>query len=329
MFSKFDYFKGPTTTEQLESQTESVEEVKQSQELQAQPPVVDSQEQPQVVEEEKIVSLAQELAAPVAESQPVVESEELKNSEEGIVEKLASLAQDLFSAPSEELQQTPVLIEETRSESEVRRTYLVGNDVVIEAVGCPLFQPDDILLRKDEILNKYKINDEQFELCRDFFNEKRDGTNLNNSILRVLMREALKVRSQVKANEQDVDRALEAVDENKDDKITFDEFVQLLLLFFSSKNNVENRVSNILKAKLNSETLSANDAVEFANFLNKFYGRQDNSEEFKDGLDVTDFLKDILPSLGTLAYVQPEPEVTEEKVENVEVAGEEVAKEEN
>lgn len=228
----------------------------------------------------------------------LVEQEQSKEPSQdfdlSISEKIASLSQQL----AEEQKNS----EEKETSGEIR----IISDNGLEAIGCKLFSPDEILLRKDEILNKYKISNEQFDLCREFFNERKDGSLLNNSILRVLMREALKKRPQVKAEDVDIDRALTAVDEDKDDKVTFDELIQFLLLFFSSKTNVENRIGNIVKAKLSSETLSAIEAVQFASFLNQFYGQKTDTEQFKEDLNLSDFLKDILPNLGSLAFVHPE-----------------------
>ncbi|RMZ93480.1 hypothetical protein BpHYR1_038054 [Brachionus plicatilis] len=227
-------------------------------------------------------------------AQELSPSEPSQDFEINISERITMLAQELIKEPE--------LTEKVEADGEVRSISENG----IEAVACTLFSPDDILFRKEEIMNKYKISEEQFDLCRQFFNEKKEGSLLSNNVVRVLMREALKKRAQVKAEDADIDRALEVVDEDKDDKVTFDELIQFLLLFFSSKTNVENRIGNILKAKLSSETLSANEAVQFAGFLNKFYGHPTDGEEFKEDLNLSDFLKDILPSLGSLAFVQPE-----------------------
>ncbi len=45
-----------------------------------------------------------------------------------------------------------------------------------------------------------------------------------------------------KISEDDVVRALKAVDTNNDDKINLDEFIQLIALFCSSKNNLRSRI---------------------------------------------------------------------------------------
>lgn len=257
----------------------------------------------QKTEADQLADEFKEFVNQVAQEQTTEPSQDF---EINISERIATLAQDLIEQPQ--------LTEQEETSGEVR---IVSEDGV-EAIGCTIFAPDEIWLRKEEILNKYKINEEQFELCREFFNEKKDGSLLSNHILRSLMREAIKKRPQVKAEESDIDRALEAVDEDKDDKVTFDELVQFLLLFFSSKTNVENRIGNILKARLSSETLSSVEAVEFAGFLNKFYGHPTNDEQFKEGLNLSDFLKDVLPNLGTLAFVQPEQaneESNEQKLE--------------
>jgi hypothetical protein len=60
--------------------------------------------------------------------------------------------------------------------------------------------------------------------------------------------------------------------------ISFDEFLNLLLLFFSAKHNLTERIQSVLKNhafnnKSDTTVLSSTDANELAVFLNRFYGK--------------------------------------------------------
>lgn len=98
--------------------------------------------------------------------------------------------------------------------------------------------------QKDRVLQQFDISEASYELVRDFFNEQQDGQLLKNELLRYLLHQALVNRAELQGvSEEDVNRALKAIDTNQDDKVNFDEFVQLLTLFFSSKNNLQQRIT--------------------------------------------------------------------------------------
>lgn len=163
---------------------------------------------------------------------------------------------------------------------------------------------DELLVNKEKYIQAYNLSDSQFELVREFFNEKKDENSLlPNSLIRLLMNEAIKERSDVHASEEDVKRALQSVDEDQDDKITFDQFLILLLLFFSSKSNMAIRVSRILNAKYaNSTSLSAQEANQFASFLNNFYGKAQN-DNHDDGVQSSQLVESLLSQLESSAFV--------------------------
>jgi hypothetical protein len=157
----------------------------------------------------------------------------------------------------------------------------------------------------------YQLKEEQYDLVKKFFERKKRGNNLNNKLLRLLMAECLKNRKEVKASEEDIDRALRSVDANRDDKITFDEFMNLLLLFFSSKENLERRVEQAIKIKRSGSTarLNLTEVKDFSSFLNQFYGRDKTSEQEQNNKDAADlkveeFVKQVCPSLESAAFVK-------------------------
>jgi hypothetical protein len=171
----------------------------------------------------------------------------------------------------------------------------------------------------------FRLKEEQYDLVKKFFERKKRGNNLNNGLLRLLMAECLKGRKEVQASSEDIDRALRSVDGNRDDQITFDEFMNLLLLFFSSKENLERRVEQALMIKRQTDSsnrLNASEATEFTQFLNQFYGKLTPSQEELNlnnessgssvdesatadaNLEVDEFVKRVCPSLESAAFVR-------------------------
>jgi hypothetical protein len=168
----------------------------------------------------------------------------------------------------------------------------------------------------------YQLKEEQYDLVKRFFERKKHGNNLNNKLLRLLMAECLKGRKEVKASAEDIDRALRSVDANRDDQITFDEFMNLLLLFFSSKENLERRVEQAIKIKrcTDNSRINLNEAKDFSSFLNKFYGKEETVEQDKSlnetaaaDLEVVEFIKQVCPSLESAAFVKWQEEETSDQ----------------
>ena len=165
--------------------------------------------------------------------------------------------------------------------------------------------------QRQNYIQAYKLKEPQFDLVKEFFSKKQRGNNLSNKLLRLLMTECLKGRKEVKASQADIDRALKSVDGNSDDRITFDEFLNLLLLFFSSKENLEMRVEQAIKIKRNAseEKINAGEAAEFTSFLNNFYGTHENKERpveinYEKNLELNEFVKKVCPGLKSSAFVK-------------------------
>lgn len=68
--------------------------------------------------------------------------------------------------------------------------------------------------------NKYELSSDQFNAVESFYKKIQVNDRASNKLLRGLMTEALKVRDDVmRASEHDIDRALETVDHDQDDKV--------------------------------------------------------------------------------------------------------------
>lgn len=97
------------------------------------------------------------------------------------------------------------------------------------------------------VKEQFKLSDATYELVKEFYDEHKDSSEvglLKNDLLKVLLNNARGTRSELEGvSEEDIDRALKTVDSDNDEKINFDEFVQLLSLFFASKNNLKQRIT--------------------------------------------------------------------------------------
>ena len=126
-----------------------------------------------------------------------------------------------------------------------------------------------------EIRDQFKLKEGTFELAREFFDEQKDDGLLKNDLLKYLLKNAISQRMEmVDVTEEDVDRALKTVDSDNDDKVNFDEFVQLLALFFSSKNNIKQRISGMdLNLFLSVFICSEKTVIEWKYGLNVSYFR--------------------------------------------------------
>ncbi|CAF0859899.1 unnamed protein product [Brachionus calyciflorus] len=146
--------------------------------------------------------------------------------------------EESFMRPSEPIlfSSEPVLVSRKETNAEVRLTYIDNNGHKIEAIGCKFGAPDESLVQKDEIMKKFNLNEDQFRLSQEFFREKEIGNLLDNNLVKSLMKQAVKTRPQLGANDEDVDKAVDQADDNKDNKINFEQFVGLIAKFFTSKN---------------------------------------------------------------------------------------------
>lgn len=140
---------------------------------------------------------------------------------------------------------------------------------------------------KERYITDYGISEEAFNLTQSFFNEYQEDYSLCINMLKKIIVEAIKRRSDISATEQDISRFLDCIDTDSDGKINLREFFQLLLLFLSKKSTLEKRLEGILlEQSYSHETegyLTLSEAQNFNNFLQRFYGKpkcQHTNEEF-------------------------------------------------
>jgi hypothetical protein len=135
-------------------------------------------------------------------------------------------------------------------------------------------------------MQSYGLDEHQHDLVTDFFlRHKNVETNLLSvRLLKELMVENLArnaSRKELKASQEDVQRALETVDSDKDELINLSQFLALLLLFYASQHNLEERLKLVLS---NLGSIELGDSNEFAAYLRQFYGSQSYSEDLYDSL---------------------------------------------
>lgn len=141
---------------------------------------------------------------------------------------------------------------------------------------------------KEQFTSQFRITEQSYELVKEFYDEqKEDPTDglLNNDLLRYLLTNALNERQELSGvSQEDVERALNTIDSNNDNKINLDEFVQLLALFFSSKNNLKQRINGCLNNQASSHEISgqlkSKEVTKVSHFFNEFFGKP--SEETKE-----------------------------------------------
>ncbi len=120
----------------------------------------------------------------------------------------------------------------------------------------------------------------QILLAYEFYNEYKVNYLLDNNLIRALMRQIIKTRKEIVATEEDVDRALAAVDTNHDDKINFDQFIKFMQLFFATNNNLKERLERVIDYILGTERtrdggyLKPQEVSDIDNFFHKFYGKK-------------------------------------------------------
>lgn len=188
---------------------------------------------------------------------------------------------------------------------------------------------------KEQCLSQFNISEVTYALVKEFFEEQKDDqVLLKNDLLRFLLKNTLNQRTELKGvSEEDIERALKTIDSNQDDKINFDEFIQLLSLFFSSKNNLKQRITGVLNNQANGHqnpgSLTSAEASSFTNFLHTFFGKasghhesflsklikkvlkkkQKKSEDSEDQeIDYTTFTGEAAEELEDLCFVKFEQE---------------------
>ena len=138
-------------------------------------------------------------------------------------------------------------------------------------------KPEDIEREfKSRYLEIYKLSESQYSMMSDFYKKKRDGIYLRTTTISKMLVHSFSGRKEVKATEEDINRALLTIDIDNDGLIDLDEFINLLVLFFASKYNLIERLERILNGRTFTHkmrgALTPDEAADYSEFLYFFYG---------------------------------------------------------
>jgi len=228
-------------------------------------------------------------SVPVAEEAPVAEAPSPVVEEAPVAEEASSVSESL----GDNVQQSePLTCEEApvvRSlivDEPVTQEPLVEECVALENNASSKPSTDLYIEEKNKFVTGFNIKEDSYDLIHEFYEQNKDEPTmglLNNELLRHCFANSIKERQELSAvTEDDVNRALRAIDTNNDDKINKEEFIQLILLFCSSKNNIKTRIDGILNYQSavheKSGLLTSREAHDFTQLLHDFYGKQGDNE---------------------------------------------------
>ena len=160
--------------------------------------------------------------------------------------------------------------------SPIEEVSLVEADFQNLQIQTEINQPDL------SILNKYNLTQVQKSLIEQFFIDYSQDSYLNAVHIKKLMSVCFQQRNDVRLTDSDVNRIVYVADRDGDGKLSLSDFVELLCLCFAKKNDlyaillviIKNRSYGNDTSKPMTGYMEANDANDFVNFVNKFYGRQ-------------------------------------------------------
>ena len=118
----------------------------------------------------------------------------------------------------------------------------------------------------------------------------------------------------IRADEDTIERTLSTINPNPDnsEKLSFQDFLDYLYLFFSSKKNWRVKIVNVLTGHRRSHALkghlTSREAQSFFDFVVRFYGIRDEEREkskitFGDLQSYADFAEKIFPLFEERLFV--------------------------
>jgi hypothetical protein len=167
--------------------------------------------------------------------------------------------------------------------------------------------------RKAEYEKKFNITGKQYDLLTSYFDNLNKKGYISIDDLKEQLKEQVKQRKELDVDEARIQHALEAIDSDNDRQIDFDEFLNMMNLFFAHKNNIRKRILNLLEnhkgAHQKEDTLSPGEAENFTSFLNRFFSRPEeeinkNSPKFDKELSYKDYVKQIGSHFESLAFLK-------------------------
>lgn len=114
----------------------------------------------------------------------------------------------------------------------------------------------------------------------------------------------------IRADEETIERTLNTIDTDKDENVSFQEFLDYLYLFFASKKNFRAKVVNILnghkRKHLARGSLTEREARQYLNLMARFYGLKDEEKKkvvLNDLQSYSDFAEKVYPVLEEKLFV--------------------------
>jgi len=165
---------------------------------------------------------------------------------------------------------------------------------------------EEIDSEKTKYTEQFNISENTYNLVKEFYEDQKVSKLyglLESDLLRYLLVNSLGREELEGVTEEDVNRAIKAVDADNDNKVTFDEFIQLLSLFFSSKNNIKQRITGVLnnvseiKNHEKSGSLTTKEANNISEILNNFYGKPENEEVEEEEKGSLNFLQKMVKKI--------------------------------
>ena len=165
-------------------------------------------------------------------------------------------------------------------------------------------------LIKKKYVHDYQLTDEQYQLIKEYFNRFQKDDLIPKSLLKGHLLQVLSNKKKVVAKEADIANALDVIDVDSND-LDFDEFIDFMTLFFASKFNLKNRITNVLNGHQFTHakhgSLTPDEADKYQTFLIKFFNSKSIEclkNEFKDELVYSEFAIYVKPKLVDNVFVK-------------------------
>ncbi len=152
-------------------------------------------------------------------------------------------------------------------------------------------------------------------LAYEFYNEYKVNYLLDNDLIRALMRQVLNKRKEIVATEADVDRALNVLDTNHDNKINFDQFIKFMQLFFATKLTLAERLERVINYIIGTEHTKAghylkpSEISDINDFIQNFYGKKIisgsiNKYSSSSKVEFSQYVRDLETEFRGCTFVQ-------------------------
>ncbi|CAF0881976.1 unnamed protein product [Brachionus calyciflorus] len=203
----------------------------------------------------------------------------------------------------------------------ITKTFLSNGDIEKEAYVETIFEPKYLSSsnsscnkRDDEGSRKsyqfvYEISLKQFELMEKYFKKLDKNGYIYKEELKEHIKLQVKERKRVcRVNEKQIDKAIDIVDATNDGYIDFNQFIQFMSLFFSSKYNIKKKIVSVLNGQSYSHFepgfLQKHEASDFIFFLKKFYGFHSTRVVEDERISYQAFAELVYPLLEKYLFIK-------------------------